>query len=252
METVYIPEKYRILSGADLKKIAVVTMFIDHAAKGILYYGILWPNRPFGKNTGLYSLYQFYRILRMVGRTAFPIYCFFLVQGFLYTRSRSRYALRLFIFALISEIPFDLALENKLNAPGHQNVNFTLLLGLIMLCAIEWIGDRLKDHPVPAVLLQAAVVVLLFQAAYLTRRDYRHRGLMIILAFYLLRFFQPLACAGAAVAAYWEWPAVLPSFFLLLLYSGERGKQNKYFFYIFYPAHLLLIWLIRLVILRFT
>ena len=244
MDKYAIPEKYRLLDGAALKWIAIVTMFIDHGAKSIIYYGILWPNRPIKPGTPLDDLNTFYQFLRGVGRTAFPIFCFFLVQGFLYTRSRTQYAIRLFIFGLISEIPFNLALHNSLWYRAHQNVYFTLFLGLIMLCIWEMIGDKLKD-PRIAIWFQLASAAVLMQVAYVLHTDYRHRGLIIILAFYLLRFNQPLACAAGAVAAYWEWPAVLPAFVLLLLYNGKRGKQRKYFFYWFYPLHLVLVYLLR-------
>ena len=245
METIYIPEKYRILDGAALKMIAIVTMFIDHAAKGILYYGYLIPRRPVSQGTSLYTIYQFYRILRGIGRIAFPIFCFFLVQGFLYTRSRLKYALRLFIFALISEFPFDIALYQKWIYRSHQNVYFTLLIGVLMLWAFEWIGEHVRAS-YPMVFLQAAAVGALMYLSYIMHTDYNYKGLILILTFYLLRFHHPLAVTGGAVAMCWEWPYVLLAFPPLLLYNGKRGRQNKYFFYVFYPAHLLLIYFIRL------
>jgi energy-coupling factor transporter transmembrane protein EcfT len=77
-------------------------------------------------------------------------------------------------------------------------------------------------------------------------RGLRPLRLILILTFYLLRFHHPLAVTGGAVAMCWEWPYVLLAFPPLLLYNGKRGRQNKYFFYVFYPAHLLLIYFIRL------
>ena len=244
-----IPEKMRILDGAALKYIAIITMFIDHAAKGILYLGILKPNMPLTRGSELYQLYQLYKVLRGIGRVAFPIFCFFLVQGFLYTRNRLKYCLRLAVFALLSELPFNLALYDQFRFPSHQNVYFTLLLGLIMLWLWEFLGEHVK-YFLPGLLLQCAEAGLLMYLAWYFRTDYKFRGLIVILVFYLLRFSQPLACAGGAVAMYWEWPYVLIAFPLLLLYNGKRGRQVKYFFYAFYPAHLILIYLIRLWILR--
>ena len=247
METIKIPKKLRILNGAALKYIAIVTMLIDHSAKGILYLGILKPNMPLTRGTDLYRLYQFYQVLRGIGRVAFPIFCFFLVQGFLYTRSRGKYLLRMLIFALVSEIPFNLALYDRLRFPSHQNVYFTLFLGLVMLC----LWDLIQNHVRPfllALLLQCAEAGALMYLAWYFRTDYKFKGLIVILVFFLLRFSQPLACAGGAVAMYWEWPYVLIAFPLLLLYNGKRGKQAKYFFYAFYPAHLIVIWLIRMAI----
>ena len=144
METLRIPERYRIFDGAALKWIAIITMFIDHSAKGVLYLGFLKPRFPVAKGSDLYTLYQLYKVLRGVGRIAFPIFCFFLIQGFLYTRSREKYMLRMLVFALVSEIPFDLALYGRIVYPTHQNVYFTLLLGLLMLYLWELIQNRVK------------------------------------------------------------------------------------------------------------
>lgn len=249
MNTFSLPSRFHLLNGAALKYIAIAVMFIDHAAKSILYYGILYPNRPVKPGTSLHDLYSVYTVLRGIGRTAFPIFCFFLVEGFLHTRSRAKYALRLLLFALVSELPFDLALENAPVAWRHQNVYFTLLLGLLLLMAWEFLHEKVKN-PGLAALLQIAVAGALMYAATVCRVDYRYRGLLIILIFYLFRFSLPLACAGGAVAAYWEWPWVLPAFVLLLLYNGERGRQDKYFFYAFYPVHLLLVYLLRLGVLQ--
>ena len=243
METIRIPEKMQILSGAGLKWIAIVTMLIDHSAKGILYLGIIRPRMPIIRGSSLDQLYQLYKVLRGVGRIAFPIFCFFLVQGFLYTRNRAKYATRLFLFALISEIPFNLGLNNRLRYPSHQNVYFTLFLGLIMLCLWEWLGKKIR-YPAIAIFPQAAQAAALMYLAYYLRTDYKYKGMILILVFYLLHEFLPLAAAGGAVAMYWEWPWVLIAFPLLLLYNGKRGKQNKYFFYVFYPAHLILIYAI--------
>ena len=242
METIRIPEKMKIMSGSVLKWIAVITMLIDHSAKAILYLGYLKPRIPLQRGTSEYMLYQFYKVLRGIGRTAFPIYCFLLVQGFMYTRDRRKYAGRLFIFALISEIPFNLGLQGRLWYPAHQNVYFTLFLGIIMLWLWEVIGEKIPDFRIALVMQAAEAAALMYLANYF-HTDYRHKGLILILVFYVLRFFQPLACAGGAVAMYWEWPYVLIAFPFLLLYNGKRGKQNKYFFYVFYPAHLILIYI---------
>ena len=237
----------KILSGAGLKWIAIITMLIDHSAKAILYIGYLKPRSPLTRGTALFDLYKFYRILRGVGRIAFPIFCFFLVQGFLYTRSRAKYAMRLFLFALISEFPFNLGLHDRLFYRHHQNVYFTLFLGLIMI----WLWDRIAGklrNPAVAIIFQAAEAAALCYLAYFFKTDYRHKGMILILVFYLLHQLLPLSVAGGAVVMYWEWPWVLIAFPLLLLYNGKRGKQNKYFFYAFYPAHLILIYLISLAV----
>ncbi len=249
METLRIPERYRIFDGAALKWIAIITMFIDHSAKGVLYLGFLKPRFPVAKGSDLYTLYQLYKVLRGVGRIAFPIFCFFLIQGFLYTRSREKYMLRMLVFALVSEIPFDLALYGRIVYPTHQNVYFTLLLGLLMLYLWELIQNRVKPLFLATIFQVAEAVALMYLSTFLLT-DYKYKGLILILVFYLLRFNQVLQCFGGAVAIYWEWPYVLIAFPLLLLYNGKRGKQNKYLFYAFYPAHLVLIYFLRLLVLH--
>lgn len=88
------------ISAAVLKWIAVVTMVIDHFAASVYW---LLPRYDFGV----------YNIMRKIGRIAFPIYCFLLVEGFFHTRSRARYLRNCFLFALVSEIPFDMAILGR-------------------------------------------------------------------------------------------------------------------------------------------
>jgi hypothetical protein len=129
--------RFALLSGSSLKILALVCMLIDHIGAAILYEGILLPRAPIIIGTPLHKLYLFYRVLRFIGRIAFPIFCFLLIQGFLYTSNRKRYVTRLGIFALISEIPFDLALNNRILEFTHQNVFFTLFIGLLILMLME-------------------------------------------------------------------------------------------------------------------
>ena len=102
-------EKNFGLDGFVLKSIAMVAMLIDHMG------AVLFPQ---------------YLGMRMIGRIAFPIYCFLLVEGAMHTSDIRKYELRLFLFALVSELPFDLAFQGTIDF-NHQNVFFTLLLGVI-------------------------------------------------------------------------------------------------------------------------
>ena len=112
------------LSGSTLKLIAIITMLIDHIGAAVIARLLI-------AGQGSEMLYKIYYAMRAVGRVAFPIFCFLLVEGFFYTGSRKKYALRLFGFALLSEIPFDLAFSGKILEFGYQNVFFTLLIGLL-------------------------------------------------------------------------------------------------------------------------
>ena len=134
------------LTGYHLKLIALITMLIDHVAAVIIWriytasYGIT-ANMQLSDNLSDKIIvwvaehqdfvYMIYEIMRYIGRMAFPIYCFLLVEGFLHTRSVGKYAGRLALFALISEIPFDLAIAGEWWSIEYSNVFFTLTLGLL-------------------------------------------------------------------------------------------------------------------------
>lgn len=123
------------ISGSTVKLVGIITMFIDHFAAAVLARVLLsggWTDQ----------LYDIYQILRMVGRLGFPIFCFLLVEGFQKTRSRTKYALRLGMFALISEVPFDLAFSAEILEFDYQNVYFTLFLGLLALCTYDFLSKQ--------------------------------------------------------------------------------------------------------------
>jgi hypothetical protein len=110
--------------------IAYVTMMIDHLAASLsITWWKIWEST---------ASYNFYTFLRGVGRMAFPLFIFGLVNGVRHTRSLPKYLLRIAVFAVISELPFDFALFGKVWTVGHQNVMLTLLIGLLVLVIIRW------------------------------------------------------------------------------------------------------------------
>lgn len=204
------------LDSFQLKCIAIVSMALDHTG-AVLYPSQIW--------------------LRCLGRIAFPIFCFLIVEGFFHTHDVRRYMGRLGVFALISEIPYDLAFRGVPLEYAHQNVFFTLLIGIGMMVLLE----RNREWPVKAVILLLAMWL-----AVLTRSDYNFRGVLLIFVFYIFHESRWLAVTAGGL---WNFLyqgviqkygvlSVLP----LALYNGERGRKMKYFFYIFYPAHLLLLY----------
>lgn len=230
----FFPARFRRLSGSALKLLAVLAMLIDHTA--ICFQPLLASPRLtlFGR------VCTPYLALRFVGRIAFPIFCFLLAEGFRHTRDRRRYGLRLLLFALLSEIPFDLFRGGQLLYSG-QNVFFTLLLGYLGLWALE--AFRAKPWRT------LASVLGLFAVAWFLGADYGWAGFLFILVLYLLGG-QPVvqALAGSALL---PWPVgVGLAFVPLNLYDGRRGFVRspwlKLGFYAFYPLHLLLLWQIRL------
>lgn len=147
------PDLKKGLSGSTIKLIAIIAMLIDHTAATILERMMMRAGYALATlNNSLMStwiakhplLYFSYMVMRLIGRFGFPIFCFLLVEGFLHTHNRVKYALRLFLFALISEIPFDLAFRGKWFYTKYQNVFFTLFIGLITMYAFSFFEERLK------------------------------------------------------------------------------------------------------------
>lgn len=148
----------RGITGSSLKIIAIVAMFIDHFA-AIFIERYLMFNAPgvfttteqvtsWSQKNPMYGyLYFAYNIMRFIGRFAFPIFCFLLVEGMGHTRSIAGYARNLAIFALISELPFDLGFSGKLVNREDQNVFFTLLIGLLVIWSLQVMGEKKRSCP---------------------------------------------------------------------------------------------------------
>ena len=235
------------LNGNQLKLIAVISMLCDHAAIRLLAYGLIPALHVAGKDTVAERWTQIFWILRSVGRTAFPIYVFLLTEGFCHTRNRRRYALRLGVFALISEIPFDLLVYGKIWDTHSQNVFFTLFLSVLMLTVVDWIG-RNTDAAL-AQYRQMAVIVGAALLAWFLRTDYDAAGIMLAAVLFWFRLTPDTAClAGFVLMAAAEFrpvyiPGLAVSFFLIRCYNGTRGSwKGKWFFYLVYPVHLLVLY----------
>lgn len=234
-----IPPRFQKLSAGSLKSIALVTMFIDHAALALLLNTLLLPAAPIYRGTPAHTVLLVYRALRSIGRIAFPIFCFFIAEGFFHTRSRLFYAARLLLLALISEIPFDLALMNNGKAfdMSCQNTIFTLLFGLLSCWAFDYFRDKWY--------FQLPLVAACFAAAHFLKTDYDWLGALTIFIFYLLHDWRiPQLIAGFITLSIigGEFPFVLLASLFLILYNGKRGRMPKTVFYAFYPVHLTVLW----------
>lgn len=230
------PQKFQILSGSVLKMIAILTMLIDHTAAILLteYPPAMQPLFVF-HNRG----YSLYRICRDVGRVALPIFCFLLVEGFQHTRNRRKYGLSLFLFACISEIPWNFMHTNTWTYE-KQNVFFTLFLGYLAFCAIEYFWEK------PS--LQMVCVLGLLGASVFLNADYGWRGYVFLLIMYWFRNEKAAQAIVGSSWLYYEWKACF-AFISINLYNGQRGfirgKAAKYFFYAFYPVHITILVLLR-------
>lgn len=222
--------------------IALVTMLIDHGAATLLETYIY---NQTGDVDGLITLYM---ILRGIGRMAFPIYIFLLVEGFSYTRSRVKYAARLLLFALLSEVPFDMAFQHEVLEFGYNNVFFTLFLGLVSIMIVDWV--KKKEFSLVVDILLSVVIVGVFYciAEYLLCTDYGGGGVLAIFTMYMLRSKKELAMILTVfVLSIFASSIELLALFMVIpihFYNGERGKQMKYLFYLFYPVHLLILGLL--------
>ena len=218
----------KLLNSMHLKLIALITMIIDHT--GAIFFG--------GQD-----------LYRIIGRLSFPIYCFLLVEGFFHTKSTEKYAVRLFIFALISELPFDYAFFGGLNS-SHQNIFFTLFLGLIAI----WISEEYKlKNP----LISIIGFFLAAQLAAFLNADYTMLGIFYILIFYVSRNIDPVlkyfVLFGGIALSTSLFSSSLQMFALLALipimfYNGKPGLRSRlvqYGFYAAYPVHLLILYLIQ-------
>lgn len=230
------------LTGRALKWIAILTMLIDHTAVAFIQNGILISETAIS-----YEAWQrwmnLYWVMRYIGRLGFPLFCFLLVEGFCYTHNVKKYIIRLGIFALISEVPFDFALFRSPFSMNNQNVYFTLLIGLVTLCGIRYFsGKGWKDTILRVLCLLGGLA-----AAYLLKTDYNMYGVLLIVVLYRFReqvVWRDLAAGVVLLLCSLVEITGLLAFIPMHLYNGQRGRQMRYFFYVFYPAHLLILGLI--------
>ena len=206
------------LSSFGLKMIAILTMTIDHMGF-ILFPQALW--------------------MRGIGRLAFPIFCFTLTEGFSHTHDLKRYMRRMLAVGVLSEIPFDLAESGQFFLIEHQNVFFTLLIGLIMLYYCEKASGTV---------MKAEIVIIAMFIAEFLHTDYGALGVLLIAIFWFARehkWYQVLLGSG------WNFLFGIPiqdaGIFAILpiaLYNGKKGRNTGYFFYLYYPVHLLILYVV--------
>ena len=230
-----VPQTQRpALSGTALKRLALCSMLLDHLGASCLEAGVF--SRPGPISEPLLTLDL---CLRWAGRLAFPLYCFLLVEGFLHTHSLRQYAGRMLAFALVSELPFDLAFFHTLIYRGHQNVYWTLALGVLAMAGLKRFE---KENGLPGWqgLVWAGGCAALALAA---NTDYHATGVLIICTLYLTRADRKRQCLAGAVLFLFELTAPL-AFVLVWFYNGQRGACSpllKKAFYWFYPVHLLVL-----------
>jgi len=214
------------MTAFTLKMIALTTMLIDHFA------------HVFGGRL----VFALVPAMRTVGRLAFPIFVYFIGEGFRRTANAKKYLTRLGIFALISEIPFDLAINGVWLEFGHQNIFFTLFLGLL---AAHIYSTCINNYGRLFILLP-----LPFAAAVVLQADYGLIGVVLVFTCSIIesRTARLLALAIGGLALYYPMGEIFNAMMLigytcalvlLSRYNEEQGPRMKWLFYSFYPLHLL-------------
>lgn len=236
------------ITKAGLQILAMVTMLCDHL------WGTIVPGNDW---------------LTCIGRLTLPIYAFLIVEGYFHTHNLRKYIGRLFLFAVISEIPFNLALGSRLFYPVHQNVLWSFLISILLI----HMNERVKKKTFFARLaVGAASILLAYILGLLTMVDYHHAGPLTVLVFYFFRK-RKWWCLAAQLICLWyinfellaglqyEWfifgerilftrqGLALLALIPIWLYKGKLGYHSKpfqYFCYAFYPLHLLILGLAKL------
>ena len=253
------------ISAGYLKMVALIIMFVDHVAATIIMCLASNTNHPLtqwiaalfgGDSLTMIEVYNviatLYTTMRYIGRISFPIYRFFLVEGFVHTRSRKKYMRRLVALALISEVVFDLAFYGKIFYIFHQNVFFTLALGLGLIWILDVFWEKKTWNILQKIGLSILCSVGILLLAELARTDYSSYGVLAICVMYMvhkmvrerIKLWAPIVLAsGIAILCLCDFSEVwaflgLP---LFCFYQGKKGWGAKWFFYFFYPVHLALL-----------
>lgn len=243
--------KQRGISQEGLKLIACVTMLIDHI--GAVFVYAYYRQQSMAQGMHMVALWNVYMAHRIIGRIAFPIFCFLLVEGMFHTHNRNHYCRRMVLGAILSEIPFNLAFSGTILDTASTNVMVTLLLGLLMMVAMEKVPSFWK---IP-------VIFPFYYLAELFQTDYAGHGILLVAMLALTRglhwemplrvlSFPALLWFGADISfGSVRFPIELFALLglpFLLCYSGKKRTYNKavqWLFYFFYPVHLLVLWLIK-------
>ena len=234
--------RIRCLDSLTLKIIAMALMFCDHTWVTVAYE---------------------HEWLTVIGRIAFPIFAFQIVEGFFHTHSRGKYLLRMFIFALVSEIPFNFLVGGGPIYPFHQNVMFTFCISLLTMMVLE----RAKRRAWWVFLIAVIVAVpLTYVLGFFTFVDYFGYGILTVLVFYLFHGVKFGWIAETAALIYINWVMIGGRVFYvtlfgraveipeqgfavfalipIMLYNGKPGSKNKvvqYVCYAFYPVHMIVL-----------
>ena len=227
----------KCLSNFDLKLIAIITMTIDHI--GVVF------GTPF------------YNLLRAVGRLSFPIFAFLLTEGYVHTRSFSKYFLRLLVLAVISEVIYDYVFFGSFIYRGANNIFFTLALGLLTLFLLDkskglikrYFKDKVDLFIILPITYLLIIVIMGLMGEFLNF-SYGMLGILVISFFYLFKTNFPLVVISVTLSTLILGEGMqyfsLFSLILIYFYNQKLGKKSKLFFYLYYPLHILVLGFIKM------
>lgn len=226
-------KKFQFFSGAQLKYLAFISMLIDHVNNAIV--------TPMLDGGGF--LLYLSNIFSILGRIAFPIFIFFIVEGFFKTSNRKKYLITLLIFGVISEVPFDMFTSKTFFDPHWNNMMFTLALCLITIWIIDSIKNKL-DNKVLWYVISIIIVILFGFLAMQLSLDYDYHAIVVAYLFYIF-YDKPIIGAGLGYLSIIKELYSFLGFGMTLTYNGERGRQYKWLNYFFYPVHILILGILR-------
>ncbi len=235
-----------VLSSSALKIIAMVCMLCDHLWATVVP-GNLW--------------------MTMVGRLAFPLFAYQVVEGFYHTGNIKKYTRRMFLFALLSELPFNCLMGGGLIFPFHQNVLFSFWLSLLLL---RWMEHARQKGRLRFIVIAVLCVVLGYLGGFLLMVDYFGYGILMLLLFYFCRslpfgwivqlvgmvYINVFLIEGQCLPVVWgsfSYDLPIQSFAVLALifiwlYNGKPGAGHRIIrpiCYAFYPLHIVILLLIQ-------
>ena len=229
----------KCLSNFDLKLIAIITMTIDHI--GVVF------GTPF------------YNLLRAVGRLSFPIFAFLLTEGYVHTKSFGKYFFRLLVLALISEVIYDYVFYGSFIYLEANNIFFTLALGLLTLWLLDKSRTLVKkyfkekiDLTIILPITYLLIIVVMGLIAEFLNFSYGMLGILVISFFYLFKKNFPLTVLSVSLSTLILGDTMqyfsLLSLILIYFYNKKLGKKSKMFFYLYYPLHILVLGVIKMLI----
>lgn len=225
--------KLQIFNGAQLKYLAFVSMLTNHVNNALII--------PMLDGEGF--LLYLSNIFSIFGRIAFPIFVFFIVEGFFKTGSRRKYLLTLLVFGVISEVPFDMFTSKVFYNPNWNNMMFTLALCLMSI----WIIDSLKKKISSKILwyiISVFIVAFFGILSMLLSLDYDIHAIVVAYIFYIF-YDKPILGAGLGYISIIKELYSFLGFAMTLTYNGKRGRQYKWLNYLFYPLHILILGILR-------